>query len=402
MPSFLHRRRLSPLADAVLATALLALGEWQVWAGWQDGGVGISPPDHRLARAVLVVLFTAPLTWRRRWPLAVVATICGSISGQLIAVVAYVPFLVGLAPMAIANYTAAAYARRWRLASLVLVLGTESVIYAKIPAERVSGEVLFSVFVALGTWIVGDVVRTRSHRAQRAVGDAQVLVARSAAATSAALADERARIARELHDVIAHSVSVMGVQAGAARTLIDGDPDAARVAMLHVEAAARSSVAELQRLLAVLRDHDQATEARTPQPGLAQLGALVTDVRSAGLDVRLNLDERVRLSPGLGLAVFRIIQEALTNALKHAGTPTCVSVEQHDGSLTVQIVSAGAAERGQPGEATATAAGHGLVGMRERVQLYGGTLQARPQPDGGFVVCAVLPCGTATAVDPVP
>lgn len=400
--SFLRRRRLSRRADAALATVLVALGQWQVWAGWADGGVGTPTHHYRAARALLVILFSAPLAWRRRRPLTVAAVICGALTYQLVAVVAYVPFLVGLAPMAIANYTVAAYASRWRLASLAFVFATESVIFAKIPAERVSGEVLFAAFVALGTWVVGDVVRARSNRAQRALDDAQVLMTRSQAATAAALADERARIARELHDVIAHSVSVMGVQAGAARTLIGHDPEAARAALLQVEATARSSVEELQRLLAVLRDDDDTGATRTPQPGLAQLDDLVAQVRAAGLDVCVTADEALQLSPGLDLAAFRIIQEALTNALKHAGTPTQVSVERNGDDVTIEVTNSGPTAGRDSAGGAFNGAGHGLIGMRERVQLYGGSLQAQRQPDGGFIVHAVLPAATESALDPVP
>lgn len=380
----------------------MTLGQWQVWGGWVDGGIGTPPQDHRPARAVLVLLFAAPLAWRRRWPLPVATVICGAIMGQLLVVVAYVPFLVGLAPMAIANYTTAAYAPRWRPASLALTLVTETVAYAKIPAERVSGEVLFAVFVALGTWVVGDVVRARANRAQEVLGDAQALVARSEAATAAAVAGERASIARELHDVIAHTVSVMGVQAGGARVLMDHDPAAARAALLQVEAAARSSVAELQRLLAVLRDDDQTVAARTPQPSLAQLGELVDQVRAAGLDVCVTCDKPGQLDPGLDLAAFRIIQEALTNALKHAGTPTRVCVERHGDWVHIDVENKPPTSVRDRCRESVAGAGHGLIGMRERVQLYGGTLHAAAQPDGGFVVRAVLPAARASTLDRVP
>jgi signal transduction histidine kinase len=303
--------------------------------------------------------------------------------------------------MLIANYTGAAYAGRWRLASLGLVLLTEVVVYARIPAERVEGEILFGVFVALGTWIVGDVVRARSRRARRVLGDAQLLVAQGEAATAAALAEERGSIARELHDVIAHSVSVMGVQAGAARLLIECDPDAARAALLEVEAAARSSVEELRRLLAVLRDDDRAAAGLAPQPGLAQLDGLVGQVRAAGLDVSLRVAAGLRVPPGLELVVFRIVQEALTNALKHAGTPTRVVVGQGHGVVDVEVANEGPPAASRAASSPAAGARHGLIGMRERVQLYGGTWSARPTADGGFIVRAQLPVRDDSMLDPV-
>lgn len=392
-------RRLPLTADAAIAAALVVLGQWQVWGGWQDGGIGTPPHGDRLARAAMVVWFAAPLAWRRRRPLPVAAVICAGIAVQLLAVAPYVPFLVGLVPMAVANYTAAAYGGRLRLASLALVLLVESLVYARIPAERLSGEVLFGVFVALGTWLIGDVVRTRARHAQRALGDAQVLLARSEAAAAEALAEERTRIARELHDVVAHTVSLMGVQAGAARTLLDHDVEAARTALLEVESAARSSVAELQRLLALLRQDEGTSAERSPQPGLGRLDELVAQVRSAGLEVTLDTETApVDVLPaGLDLAAFRIVQEALTNALKHAGTATRVQVVCADGRLRIEVENA-APRDGTGRRPVVAGAGHGVVGMRERVQLYGGDLHASATPEGGFLVRAVLPLAPEPAL----
>jgi signal transduction histidine kinase len=374
---------------------LVVIGQWQVWGGWHDGGVGAPPSGHRVARAVLALVIALPLVWRRRFPLAVAAAVCAGIVTQLLVVTPYVPFLTGLLPMVIANYSAAAYGRRWRVTSLLLVVVTQLVIYARIPQERTSGEVLFGLFVALGTWVVGDVVRTRFHGAERLLGDARHLVAQSEAATAAALAEERSRIARELHDVIAHSVSVMGVQAGAARMLMDRRPDAARAALLEVEATARSAVEELRRLLTVLRDDGDAAEGLAPQPGLAQLGELVAQVRAAGLAVTLDLSEGAAgLPPGVDLTAYRIVQEALTNALKHSGAATLVTVRAAEDELRIDVTNDPPAQA-TPGQPTAAGARHGLIGMRERVQLYGGRLVAGPCADGGFHVGAVLPTDEA-------
>lgn len=311
----------------------------------------------------------------------------------------YVPFLAGLLPMAVANYGAAAYGSRWRPLSLAAVFATQAVMYARIPEERATGEMLFGTFVALGTWAAGDVVRARLERADRALSVAHTLVAEQEEVTAAALADERARIARELHDIIAHSVSVMGVQAGAARALMDSDSEAARDALRAIEATARSSVGELRRLLAVLRTDDTATDSRAPQPGLAQLASLVDQVRAAGLPVDVTTTGVVDgLPPGVDLAAYRIVQEALTNALKHAGTPTAVEVIRQHGHVHVEVRNTGPA---RPRNGRRGSAGHGLIGMRERVQLYGGTFDARPSPDGGFVVRAALPVGADVVMEPV-
>lgn len=396
--SSLRRRLPWATLDALLALALLAVGQWQVWGGWHDGGIGELPHGQRAARALLVAGFVLPLAWRRRWPLITMTTICTAVVVQLLAVAAYVPFLVGLLPMVVANYTVAAYASRWRLAGLVIMLGTEAVIYARIPEERVGGEVLFALLVAIGTWVIGDVVRIRTTRAQWVLGEARTLVAQTAASTAAALADERARIARELHDVIAHSVSVMGVQAGAARTLMERDPEAAREALRAIESAARSSVAELQRLLSVLREDGAVTaDARTPAPGLGQLTALVDQVTTAGLEVDVHIDGDLRLPTGLDLAAYRIVQEGLTNALKHAGTKTALRIVNDGEQLRIAVRNAGPVRQA----AVVNPAGHGLIGMRERVEIYGGRLHVRPQPDGGFLVEATLPVVPGAVPAPV-
>jgi signal transduction histidine kinase len=370
----------------VLAVVLLGAGESQVFAGWNDGGVGLPAEGHYLARALLVLAFAAPLAWRRRRPLTAVSVTSAAIVLQLLAVAAYVPFLVGLLPLAIGNFTAAASGARWRLAGLVAVFTAEAVIYVKIPQERTGGEVLFAVFVLLGTWMAGDVVRARLRRADQAVARAQTTVAEYEAATEQILAQERARIARELHDVIAHSVSVMGVQAGAARSLMDADPEAARAALRAIEGTARTSVGELERLLTVLRDQGDTAAGRAPQPGLAQLPALVAGVRQAGLPVELSMPGLTSLPDGVGLAAYRIVQEALTNALKHAGTSATVNVKHRNDQLVIEVRNGGpaAAVPAKPG-------GHGLIGMRERASLYGGSIQAGPEPDGGFFVQACLP-----------
>lgn len=395
----LLRRRL-PWAtlDVLLPLALVTVGQWQVWGGWHDGGIGALPHGHRLVRSLLIAGFVLPLVWRRRRPLVTMTATCTAIIVQPLAVTAYVPFLAGLLPMAVANYTVAAYARRWRLAGLVIMLAAEGVIYLRIQEERVGGEVLFALFVALGTWVAGDVVRARSTRAQQALGEARTLAAETTALTATALADERTRIARELHDVIAHSVSVMGVQAGAARTLIDHDPDAAREALLAVESAARSSVTELQRLLTVLREADAtAPETRAPAPGLCQLRGLVDQFIAAGLPVELQLEGDHPLPAGLDLTAYRIVQEALTNALKHAGTATTVRVARDREGVRITVHSAAPAGAA----ATPNPAGHGLVGMRERVELYGGLIHVGPHADGGFHVQATLPVAGDTALEPV-
>jgi signal transduction histidine kinase len=373
-------------ADVVVTAALLVIGESQVILGWHAGGVGVVPDGTRVARAVLCALIVLPLALRRDRPLVVTGVVCGAVAAQVLLVVPYVPFLAGLLPVAIANYSVAAYARRWRAAGLVLGFLLVAVLYARITEERAGGEVLFALFVILGTWLAGDVVRGRVERAVAAVAEARRAVVEQQAAHDEALAAERARIARELHDVIAHSVSLMGVQAGAARTLMDVDDDAARAALLAVEDAARTSVGELHRLLTVLRARPEDTPGRDPQPGLQDVTSLVNRTREAGLPIDLRRAPVPEVPAGVGLAAYRIVQEALTNSLKHAGRPTLVRIEVDGEALAIEVRNASL-----PGMPGASHGGHGLVGMRERAHLYGGTLEAGRDESGDFVVLARLP-----------
>jgi signal transduction histidine kinase len=201
------------------------------------------------------------------------------------------------------------------------------------------------------------------------------------------VADERARIARELHDVVAHSISVMVVQAGSARLQLRNQPDTSEEALRSVERTGRQALAEMRRMLGVLRtDHDDL--ALLPQPSLQGLDQLVDQMREAGLAVDAHVQGGpATLPPGLDLSAYRIVQEALTNALKHAGrTCASVSVGYLPDQLLLEITN-------QPGAAVhgRVNGGHGLIGMRERAALFGGTLKAGPQPDGGYRVVAAIP-----------
>ena len=210
--------------------------------------------------------------------------------------------------------------------------------------------------------------------------------------------DERMRIARELHDVVAHHVSVMGIQAAGARRIIDKRPDQAAEALATIEATSRQAVVELQRLLGMLRGTDDAT-ATEGRPGVGQLATLARTSRDAGLPVELSVEGSPpdTLPATLDLSIYRIVQEALTNALKHGGAGTRAEVRVRFGQRSVELlisddgagVTAGA--RAAASSGAALGGGRGLVGMRERVGLFGGELTASPRPEGGFVVRAVLP-----------
>jgi signal transduction histidine kinase len=213
----------------------------------------------------------------------------------------------------------------------------------------------------------------------------------------AAAAEERRRIAREMHDVIAHSMSVMVVQAGGARRILDRDPERAVTAAAQIERTGREAMAEMRHLLGLLNPDERPAE-RAPQPSLGELDALVARAREAGLPATLHVEGRKRPLPaGLDLAAYRIAQEALTNAIKHANAaPTAVTVRWYRDELELEVRDAGPGGRAAAIEQDG---GHGLVGMRERVRLYGGELETEQPPHGGWIVRARLPfTGTRQAV----
>src|SRR5205085_3697897 len=202
-----------------------------------------------------------------------------------------------------------------------------------------------------------------------------------------AAAEERARIAGELHDVVAHSISVMVVQASGVRRLLQENQTREREALMSVEQIGRQALTEMRRMLGVMRGGQEQTAALAPQPGLESLDRLIVQVQEAGLPVTLHVEGvRAPLAPGVDLSAYRIVQEGLTNALKHAkGAHARVFVRYAGDAVEVEVADDG------PGLVNGAAMGHGLVGMRERVALYGGTLEAGPRPEGGFALRARLP-----------
>ena len=206
------------------------------------------------------------------------------------------------------------------------------------------------------------------------------------------MTEERLRIARELHDVIAHSMSVIAVQSAVGHHVMDTQPGQARQALAAIEATSRSALTEMRRLLGVLRQEGETRGSLTPAPGLADLDSLVSQVQDAGLRVCVSVDgQRGTVPPGIDLSAYRIIQEALTNVIKYADCRSAdVSICYRADSLTVEIADHG---RGAPGglPAARNGSGHGIIGMRERVAVFGGQFAAGPGPDGGFRVRARFP-----------
>ena len=251
--------------------------------------------------------------------------------------------------------------------------------------EAVSG-ILFGGVVSL----IAYALQQRGKRTAELEERAALLEREREEAEQAAVAEERRRIARELHDVIAHSITLMTVQAGAARLLLSEDPGRAREPVLSVEQTGRHALAELRRLLGMLRA-DEREVSLAPQPGLARLDDLLGQARGAGLPVELAVAGEPRvLPPGVELTAYRIVQEALTNARRHAGPARAhVLLRYRIKALDLEVT-----DDGRQAPTTGDGAGHGLVGMRERVALYDGTFEAGPRPEGGYAVRARLPLET--------
>jgi len=367
----------SLLAGRAVDAFLVALAVLAQIEAWVD--------PSQAPRAVTVpatLLWSVPLLFRRRFPLGAPLTVFGVLGAEAIAAGDAVTSSQVNAVALLAAFGVLGAHRELRLALVGAAVGYAVLVTIIVNDDLAAeGAVPILVFAAVA-WVIGRTIGEHGRRAE----DLAERADRLERANAEAVAGERARIARELHDVIAHSVSVMTVQAGAARLLLDEDPDRARAPLLAVEETGREALAEMRRLLGILRGDDERA-ALAPQPSIARIDALAEQVRTAGLPVDVRVEGEPRpLSPGVDLAAYRVVQEALTNALKHAGAArACVDLRYRDTALELAIVDDGRAP------ANGAGAGHGIVGMRERVSLYGGELRAGPRRDGGFEVRATLP-----------
>jgi signal transduction histidine kinase len=321
---------------------------------------------------------TLPIALRRTRP--ALAALAGT-AVWLIPTDGYV--LVGYVAAFLLFYSLAAYEPDGRVVAAVVGFGITATVAGSLIQGAVVGEYFGALSAVAGPALAGRVVR----RLRSLTAELEHERERSA---HAAVGEERARIARELHDVVAHGLSVIAIQADAAEAALGRDPELARRPLTAIRASAREALAEMRQLLGMLREDDgpDTADALAPQPGLGQLPALVERTRAAGVPVELEISGEPRPLPAsLDLSAYRILQEALTNVRKHAGSvPATVRLEWRDGALAV-----GVRDRG-PGGPTGGRAGHGLVGMRERVRLHGGELHAGPTAAGdGFEVRAVLP-----------
>ena len=379
-------------ADAVLAIAVF-LGAVFLVDGPGDAIVTRPIGDVPVAALLVFAVASAALYWRRRAPLVVLG----------VAVIAWAATLgSGYADLGgvaiIALYSAGRYATDDRWAHVGVAAAIAVIIVDGLTDPAPWGEVVFGGVVMFVAWYVGRRLRLRGERAAQ-------LLREQAAEARRIVTEERTRIARELHDVVAHRVSLMTVQAGAAKAVAAEDPEGALQAMGAVEEAGRQALDELRHLLGVLRPETDL-DGLGPQPGLADLPRLVEQIRGAGLDVSLATDGvSAQLPARVDLFAYRIVQEALTNVLKHAGPGAHTEVRLgtdrsgivievlDDGHATENRVESAVGRQPSDPDRQHRRSGHGIVGMRERALLLGGTLDARPRPGGGFRVVAHLPTG---------
>jgi signal transduction histidine kinase len=339
----------------------------------------------------LLIVQTLPIVVRRRNPMRVlivtgVAIILHSLLGY--------PDSNGNLGVFVAFYTVAANEpRRRAMLAAAMTAGGILISYASYATfDSVSGWTvsLTTTYLSYGlAWLIGDNLRVRRAYTKELEDRAAELEREREEKAEQAVTEERLRIARELHDVVAHYVSVMVVQATGARRVAEKDPMAARAALEAVESAGRTALAEMRRMLEVLREDDPGMG---PQPGLGELERLISQVRMVGLPVELEIEgEACCLPPGMDLAAYRIIQEALTNTVKHGGKAAArVTVRYRAGSLEIEVVDNGRGAAA-PLLAGGDGGGHGLIGMKERVALFGGVLETGPVFPGGYRVMARMP-----------
>ena len=399
-------RRLRPrnwFAIDCVITALLAL----VY------GIGFGAPANltgipQWAAAVISAGAVLPAAWRRRWPRTVLALVAVSwavatavsVNPEPPLVVAFVMYLIPLR-----------FPRREALrllAGSLVAIAAGPVAFATVPhgtyraggTDTAVGLLLESGLLVIAAWMAGYWVRRQRAYTAGLREQAEQRAREHLAEARRAISEERLQIARELHDVVAHTMSLIAVQAGVANYVVKTHPEEAARALSSIEQTSRGALGEMRALLGVLRaggtapppgaEAGSCDPGRLPAPGLADLDSLVERTAKAGVRVDLDVSgERPGVSAGLDLAVYRVIQEALTNVIKHAATDSCrVEVTYRQDALTVEVTDDGKGAGWNGGGHASPAAGHGIVGMRERVVMYGGTFDAGPLPGRGFRVTA--------------
>ncbi len=378
----LRNPRLQGAGDVLLAVVLAGTSVAGVATG-QDSWGRITPLAYLFA-----LLSTVPVAWRATRPLLAATVVLAANAACIYAAApdqaAFQPFVA----LTLVAYSVGSRAGGWRAiwAPPVLAAAAVPVFVAAVVHGQQPGNAIPSFVWLIATWVVGRLVRSwRGKNAALELANNELAEQRELQAR-AAVAVERGRIARELHDVVAHNVSMMVVQAGAATRVLDGDQPDVRNALDVISATGRETVDEMRTVLGVLRADDDAATLR-PQPGLADLEQLACGMRAAGLPVTVVIEGSPQgLPPAVDLSAFRIVQESLTNVLKHAGPAHALVTVRYTGDgVEVEIADSGSG----PGQTAGT--GHGLVGMRERAAMFGGELAAGRTEGGGFTIRARLP-----------
>jgi signal transduction histidine kinase len=367
-------------ADAIAAAVLAAVALAQVLV--------IAPVGPRWLGTLLALGSTVPIAFRRSAPAA--ATVAGTLV-WLLPVDGYV--WVGYVAAFILYYSAAAHMTDPRAVAALVGLGVAVSLVATYAQDEVAGEYFGAISAVVGPALVGRVVRHSREQARRLEQLTAELALERDRSARTAVGEERVRIARELHDVVAHGISVIAIQADAAEAALERDPALARGPLAAIRSSARDALVDMRRMLGMLRapaDGDLDAAALAPQPGLEQLPELLDRARAAGVRVELEVHGEPQTLPGsVDLSAYRILQEALTNVSKHAPrTPATVALDWREAALELAVSNPlRASGRGPNG----AGAGHGLVGMRERARLHGGRLEAGRTGTGAFEVRAELP-----------
>ncbi|HEY8863038.1 MAG TPA: sensor histidine kinase [Candidatus Dormibacteraeota bacterium] len=385
--------RRDQFVDIAVSGVLTALVQFQIWIGpiTQIGDGPVSGPKPLLT--VVALGLTAPLAIRRRWPLFAVTVVMADFAAHTFLTDgpfgrANLNLFEAFLALVLIVYSTAANTtgRRTWIGAGIIVTGQVVGSLTAILTVGVGPQVGSYFFYALA-WFLGKTIQHRNELSRRLADRAATLEQTRDAEVEQAVGDERSRMARELHDVVSHSVSLMTLQAGAARQALDVHPQRARQQLLGIESTGREAMVEMRRLLGLLREAPDGL-ALEPQPSLRHLDLLVERMKEAGLPVLLSADDIPTSMPrGVDLTAYRIVQEGLTNVLKHAN-PSCVQVTIR---VLEQAIEIEVEDDGSPRPVLPGSHGHGLIGMRERVAVYGGELDAGPAPGRGFRLKARIP-----------
>jgi signal transduction histidine kinase len=394
-----RRDRLRAAGPWVL-DGLLALAAAAVGLSLLASALPFDPGSARAWAAYLLVLaHTLPLAVRRRWPLATLTA--GLVTGAAFALLGLNLVVLTVALLIYVYTVAARCPRRVSLTGLAATEATIVLVWLVRPRTIGSdaSTLIVDCLILAAAWWLGDGTRRRQEAVAAAQQRAAELEQAREELARRAVTEERLRIARELHDVVAHSMSIIAVQSGVGVHVLDSQPEEARKALAAVEATSRQALVEMRRLLGVLRQEAEPRGSLAPAPGLAEVEALAAEVARAGVRVEVRIEGTpAELPAGLDLSAYRIVQEALTNVVRHAGPATArVRIAYGEAEVVVEVTDDGKGVESASGRQPTASdrqirrSGHGIPGMRERAALYGGTLEAGPLPGGGFRVAATLP-----------